>query len=283
MAYGEEFYGEGVYGGLFGSLSMDPGPPPPAYPTPPLDRARIVYDNLALTATVTASSQVADRPASLLKSPARWKKWRSATGTGAQWVEFAFAMQVVQAVVLVDWKAHTGGSAKAQYWDGAAWQDFGTFSLPSFNPTGVTSVWDEDGTITDRIRVYFTNTATANDYVELGVVLVGAYLEPSATVSDGFEIVLQDPSVQVRSVDGQMEAQTRTPFHVAQGTFEHLTSADREGIARMLAVVGKHRPWFFAIDPTDLNQQLYCTLLDLPYQHVQQGYWTLPIAVEEVR
>jgi hypothetical protein len=47
-------------------------------------KARFVYENKALDATVTASSELANRPASYLKSSARWKKWRSSTSTGDQ-------------------------------------------------------------------------------------------------------------------------------------------------------------------------------------------------------
>lgn len=195
MSYGDEFYAEGAYGGLFGALTMDPGTPStPEYPPPPTDRARIIYDNLALTSTITANSQVSDRPASYLKSAARWKKWRSATSTGDQWARFDFASHLVQGIALVDWRAHAGGTVKAEYWTGSTWADFATFTLPTFNPTRVVSVWVAGGVVTTRIRIYFTNTGAVSDYVELGVVLVGEYLEPSATLSDGFEMDLHDPS-----------------------------------------------------------------------------------------
>ncbi len=250
----------------------------------PSSRARFVSTNRALTATITASASVADRPASYLSNTARWKRWRSTTTTGNQTVDFDFgSSQLVQVVALVDWKAHTGGTIKAQTWNGAAWVDFGTFAQPSPNPTGITTVWNVSGVSTTKVRVLFTNTASASDYVELGVVVAGAYFEPTATVSDGFEMTLVDPSVLVASVDGQAEALTRTEYHVIRGEFERLPASDLTEFRALFASVGTRVPFLVAVDPDSASEIFYARFLALPISHVLQNTWTVGLELQEAR
>lgn len=249
-------------------------------------KARIAYANLATAAgtTITASSEVVDRPASFLKSPARWKKWRSAASTANQTVTLAFAgAQTVQVVALVDWRAHAGGSIVAHTWTGSAWAVFGTFVLASPNPTGVIALWHTTGVSTTQVRLTFGNTTAVNASVEIGVVVAGPYFEPSHTLSDGFEIAPVDPSIIVASLDGQEEAQSRRAYHVARGTFEVLGAADLAGFRAAFAAVGHTRPLLFAIDPATPNEMLYGRLTDTPYEHQYQNTWTFPVQVREVR
>lgn len=250
----------------------------------PLTRARLVYDNIALTSTITASASVADRPVSYLASPARWKKWRSTTTTGNQNVDFVFSSQSVQCVALVDWKRHgTAGTITAQYWNGASYVTFSAFTLPTFNPTRVIAVWLPAGQTTTRIRILFTNVGAVSDYVEVGAVIIGRYIEPVSTLVDGFTLSLQDPSVLMSSVAGQTEAQQRPQFHVASGVFERLEDTDRVFFAQMFAAVGRYKPFLFAIDPADPDEMLYGRIEDLSYQHVLQSIWDVPLTVVEER
>lgn len=249
-------------------------------------RARFAYDNLVLAAgtTITASSEVADRPAEFLASPARWKKWRSETSTNDQTLTVDFGTaQTVKVVALVDWTAHAGGGIEAEYWDGDEWQAFGAFTLPSSNPTGVIAVWDETGVSTEQIRVTFDNTDGISAYVDLGVLLIGSYFEPSHTLSDGFEIEPVDPSVIVAAIDGQEEAQTRRVFHTARGTFEVLGAIDLAGFRALFQAVRHVRPFLFAIDPSAADEMLYARLERTPYEQQYQNAWTFPVQVREVR
>lgn len=247
-------------------------------------KARLAYQNLTLTATITASSELADRPAAFLKSAARWKKWRSASSTSDVTVEVDFgSAKTVKVIALVDWRAHTGGAILAETWDGSSWDAFGTFTLASPNPTGVIALWNTTGVSTTKIRVTFDNVAAADDYVEAGILLTGTYFEPSYTLSDGFELMPVDPSLIVASIDGQEEAQERTPYHVARGTFEVLGSADLAGFRAVFAAVGHRTPFLFAIDPEDDAELLYARLESSPYEHQYQDHWTFPVSLREAR
>jgi hypothetical protein len=251
-----------------------------------MSKTRLAYDNLAVATatTIAASGEVTTRPASFLKSLARWKKWRSTTTTGNQTVDFDFgSSQTIKAVLLADWKAHSGGTLKAQYWNGAAWVDFGTFTQASPNPTKVIALWNTAGQATTKIRLLFTNTGAVSDYVELGVVFIGSYVEPTYTLIDGFRLTPQDPSLVVAALDGQEESQARTVYHLASGTFEVEPGATLDACRVIFGAIGLHAPFFFAINPDDPDEILYGRLTELDYQHVYGDNWTIPVTVQEVR
>lgn len=249
-------------------------------------KSRIAYVNRVTSATLTASSEAASptRPASYLKSAARWKKWRSATSTADQNVVADFGTsQLVQVVALVDWKRHAGGAIRADYWDGAAYQLFGNFAIPSFNPTKVLTLWNPVGVSTSRIRAYFTNTAVVSDYVELGVLFAGAYYQPTYTVVDGFTVQLVDPSVIVAAVDGQEEAQSRTTFHRVAGLYDYMGQTDVDALRAVFASIGNRAPFLFAVDPDNNDEIVYGRLESIGLQHRAARNFNIPLAVQEAR
>lgn len=251
-------------------------------------KSRLAYVNLATAAatTVTASTEVTSpaRPASYLKSAARWKKWRSATSTADQWALFTFSgTQTVKVVAIVDWKGHTGGAIRAEYWDGATYQTFGTYSLPASNPTKLLTLWNTTGVSTTRIRIVFANTAVVSDYVELGVVVCGSYYQPTYTVIDGFRVTPIDPSVIMAAADGQEEAQTRTMFHQVTGGYDFMPDADFDGFRAVFTAVGSRNPFLFAVDPDDDDLNIYGRLVGITFGQRSGRNYDVPVTVQEVR
>lgn len=247
-------------------------------------KARFVYSNQALAATMTASASATARPAANLNNPARWKLWRSSTTTGDQNIVADFgSAKTIKAISLVDWLGHAGGVIRADYWDGATWVAFGTFTLPAFNPTKVITLWNTAGVSTSKVRIYFTNTATVSAYVEIGALVAGDYYQPTYTIVDGFQLEPVDPSLIVESVDGQEEAQARTGFHVAEGSFVDMPEADFDAFRVMFAANGRRKPLIFAIDPDDQDEVLYCRLNGMPIRHSYGDNWSIAVGVRESR
>lgn len=251
-------------------------------------KARFCYDNKALGATITASTAVADRPASYLANAARWKKWRSSTTTGDENVVFDFgSAQTVKAMLLVGWKRHgTAGTIKAEYWTGAAWAAFGggtgLFTLPADNPTGVVALFDTVGVSTAKVRVYFANVGAVSDYAELGVAFAGSYFEPAFNVSDGFAMERVDPSIIVASDGGNESAYQRAQFFACSGRFEYMSAANRASFVTMFSAVGTFKPLFLALDPGNPDEMMYCRFAEkLPAEHVVRSSYNVPISMKE--
>ncbi|MGE0463903.1 MAG: discoidin domain-containing protein [Vicinamibacterales bacterium] len=250
--------------------------------------ARFLYQN-RITAdgvTVTSSSELTNRPDDYLLSPARWKKWRSATGTGDQWVRFDLgSAQTFQAIALVGWRAHTGGAITVQAHSADLWSSptvDETLTLPSPNPTGVVVLWLSSVQTLRYVRILFENTGAADEYVELGAVHVAPIYEPTFNVSDDYSFDRTDLSRIVTSDQGHESADPKPQRFRFSGQFYRLPAADRSAFLTMFDAVGVHTPIVFAVDPDEADLTLYGRFLEtLRLPHVFQGDVTIPVELIE--
>lgn len=246
---------------------------------------RFAYANLCWGSGVTpnALSEATGFPAVNLSSGQRWKVWRSNTTTGDQWVEFVFTSASVTTVMLANWKKHgTSGTIKAQYWNGAAYVDYATFTLPSANPTKCVAVFG--GQTTTKIRIYFTNVGAVSDYVELGIAFAGTYLEPTTNVNEDLTFTRTDPSVIVPSVDGQEFVQSRSRFYALNSRFSYVSATDKLNLLAMYETNGVRTPLFYAVDITNPDEILYGRFAgDFPVTHLGVDRWEVLVPFQEKR
>jgi hypothetical protein len=255
-------------------------------------RARFLWENECVKSgvTITASGSATGYPSTYLANRARWKPWRSTTTTGNQNVVFDFGTaKTITAVCLVNWRKHgTTGTIKAEYWTGAAYAAFdagtGLFTLPSSNRTRVVGLWYTPGRSTSRIRITFTNTGAVSDYVEVGVCVAGAYVEPAVTLTDDLRFDYTDPSSNVASDDGQEVARQRTKFLALATEYVAITAADKNNFFTMFDTVGCTLPFIYAVDATDADQVVYGRLTAiLPAAHQTFNRWNVSVPFLEVR
>lgn len=250
-------------------------------------KASIAYDNLAWkpATLLTASSSATGYDVANLASPARWQKWRSATSAANQNADFDFASSKnVTLVAMTDVVAHAGGTVKAQYWDGAAWQDLAVIVVPSVNPTGVVAAFLTTSLFGQRIRVLFTNTGAVSQAVEIGSVFIGTYLQPSISIARGYGLQLVDPSVVSRSVGGQRSADKRRQYwHLRGAAFDFEPEFERAALVAHAREVGTHTPFFFAINPDDPSYLMFYARFDETpnFQHVTVQRFGVPFSLTE--
>jgi hypothetical protein len=249
--------------------------------------ARFIWDNAVAAANIAASAEASGYPASYLNNRARWKPWRSTATTGNQTVTATFTSRLVQAVAIVNYLAHTGGTIKAEYWTGAAFAAFdggtGLFTLPASNRTRLAVLWFPAGRTTTQIRITFTNTGAVNMAVELGALVIGPYFEPTIGLTDDLGFDYQDPSNVIETPGGQELANERQKYLGLNTVFEYLTAADRNNFLTMFDTVGVTKPLIYAVDPTNVDQIVYGRFLQLPLRHQVIDQWTIQLPFKEVR
>lgn len=254
-----------------------------------MGQSRYAFVNPLQGATITASSETTDRPATYLASPYRWKKWRSATDVVDQWVKFDLgSAQSLQAFLLADWTAHAGGKIWAQANATDAWGAPTVnelFTLPASNVTRVIGVWLPAAQSLRWVRFLFENTGAANAYVDLGVAFAGAYFEPSVNLTDDFSLTRTDPSVITATPDGQESAVEYGKFFDVAAVYEDVAAADKASFLDLFDTVGVSRALFFAVDPDDADLTFYGRFLRIPdLQHrLLLTQWDLKIDFREVR
>jgi hypothetical protein len=254
-------------------------------------KSRFAWNNL-LTASgvvISSSSEATGYSDDYLASAARWRKWRSATGTGDQWVKFDLGSNKnFQVLAAMNARIHTGGTLRAQANAADAWgaptvND--VFTVPSPDLTKVLADWLSAVQNLRWIRFYFTNTGAVNEYVELGAVFAGTYFEPTKAVAAGSpQVAPMDPSPTRRAVGGQRSAVRRAKFHVVPGQFWVVSAADQSNFRQMFDTVGGTEPLILSLDPADPSSTFYGVLEgSLPLQHYARDIYTLPFKfVEDV-
>jgi len=251
--------------------------------------ARIAWQNL-LTASgvvISSSSEATGYVDDNLANPLRWKKWRSATQNADQWVKFDLgANKNFQVIAGMNAKLHSsGGTLKAQanatdVWTTPTVND--TLSVPSPDLTKVLADWLGSVQNLRWIRYYFTDVGGVSDYVELGAVFAGTYLEPTRSVSDGVSITRIDPSVQRVAIGGQRSAVIRPKYHRATGRFDVQTASARDDLRTLYETVGAAVPAIFTVDPSSPSLTLYGTLqASLDATDSSPNLWRVPIDFTE--
>ena len=250
--------------------------------------ARLLATNLtwASGASVAASSAATGYPASNLLSPKRTTVWRSSTSTGDQTVTGTLASAIaIAAVALVNWKAHsTGGTIKVETKNGGgAYAAFGggsgLFTLPATNRTRLVILFGS-ATATD-VKITYTNVGVANDYVELGVLFVAAYVEPSTNIADALNYTIVDPSIVKRTEGGQRQTWTRTKYLTLQSSWSYLSASDKDALLAIYDAVGVGTPIIFALVPTNVDQIVYGYLQTSAAKHEVIDQWTYGPMFEE--
>lgn len=252
--------------------------------------ARLAWNNLLTVSgvTISSSSEAAGHVDDNLAHPARWKDWRSATGTSDQWWKADLgANKNFQLLAVMNAKLHTGGTLKAQANASDVWTSptvDHTLTIPSVNYTAVLADWLSSVQNLRWIRFYFTNTGAVNEYAQIGAVFAGTYLEPSRSVSPSLSVRRVDPSVHRYATGGQRSSLVRSKFHEVSGTFPLQTVSARQDQRALYETVGATTPIIFALDPNDPSLIFYGTLQQtLTAEHTGPDLWDLPIDfVEDV-
>lgn len=253
--------------------------------------ARLAYANL-LTASgvvISSSSETTGYVDDNLASPARWKKWRSASGTGDQWWKADLgANKNFQVLACMNAVLHAGGTLKAQanatdVWTSPTVND--TLTVPSPDFTQVIADWLSSVQNLRWIRFYFTNVGAVNAFVELGAVFAGTFLEPPVSIAPGQKIVRVDASVNRYAIGGQRSTVVRPKHHELSGLFRLQTAAARDNLRSAFEAIGSGVPCIFAADPGSPAMTWYGTLEDLTAGHVPTSadLWDVPFQfVEDV-
>lgn len=253
--------------------------------------ARLAYTNLLTVSgvVITSSSEATGYVDDNLASPARWKKWRSATDVVDQWVKFDLGSnKSLTVLAAISARVHTGGTLRAQAhatdtWGAPTVNEL--LTIPSPDYTGVVAAWIAAQSLR-WVRFYFTNTGAVNEFVELGVAFVGTYLQPSISIAPGLGVRRVDPSEQRRAIGGQRSTVVRSKFHEVSGLFRLQSASARDDLRTAFDTNGASIPAVFAPTPGTAGLTFYGTLVpDLAATHhdTSADLWSVPFGfVEDV-
>lgn len=234
---------------------------------------RIVYDNLADTAsTLSASTAAAGMPAGNLLTDAKTRAHRS-TGTSVGYTLTWSSVQTVGAAALPACNltssatiqvrlfsdtactvllADSGAYAACPDWTPKLWNWSQPLNVNAFAYGGAakTVVWLPTQPATVRgCKIDLVDTSNPAGYIDCARLVVGPYWEPAYNADFGAEFTLVDTTTNERNAAGDLLADAGTVNEMASLSLSWMTPADRTALMALVRNVGTRRNFLLSLFP----------------------------------
>jgi hypothetical protein len=238
------------------------------------------YNNLFDSATLTASSEDSDFPASNLQHAFRTKVWRTAGATAgtANLVIDHGSAKAVTAIILTNYNwASAPGTFDLEFNATDAWgAPSATVDLTSVfavtpdtygNRNVILSTFASKSYRYNRLNIVYSPGATPTDW-DLGRIFIGTYFEPTNDYRYQHSEKIIDPSYISQSVGGQDHVDEISKYRTKDVFFVGETYAQWQSFQLLMTTVGFSKDLFVAFDPTSYSNEMtwYCKMTDFNQQ-----------------
>lgn len=260
-----------------GNLNSAP-PPPPEVPT---QHMRMIYDNAADRATLTASSTAGTLAAANLKTDSKGKVWRS-TGATATLTATWSQLETIGGAVLATCNLEPGDTIRLRGYtntgDAIPAVDTGAVDTLALGGAGNAAAYEGANyarawcaqTPVRKLVIDINSTGNPAGYIEAARLIAGAYWSPENDTDRGMNVTPQDASAQYRTQGGTLCFEAGAKYKELAVPLSLMTPADRAMFWKIVNRNGKTLPLFVSIfpesDDAELEQahQAYCALTDMP-------------------
>jgi hypothetical protein len=229
---------------------------------------RFLWNNLADSAAVTASSSAADHPVSNIGI--RWpgRTWRS-TGVAAEWVKFNLgSAQNIKALIIFNHNFQLGATVKIQANSSDDWAAPPIDVTLTVTAEKITYYWAASQAY-QWWRISIADAGNPDGYVEIGRVFLGGYFEPTRNHDNNWSMPWIDPSVISASTGDQASADVKPGHYEFSFNFPSIKYPDNETFDIIGKTLGKYKPFFITRDPSNLLTTYYVrSMVDWDVQHI---------------
>ncbi len=219
----------------------------------------VAWNNLALTATLTAASEAANMLVGKLQQKDTRRNWRSGAVTSTSiFIDFGSA-QSIDTLALLNTNLLADGTYRLR--------------LSIADPTCVTAAYDS-GTIAGAVDPNYKNLIhlapavqagnryarldlsqpTVATYLEAGFLFVGLRTSFAYNYAYGAQITQVDPSIQKPTKGGQTNVMFRNKFRRWELPFDFITKVQRWSLVEQIDLLnGVSLPVLFILDPSSSN------------------------------
>lgn len=208
-------------------------------------------------ATITSSSEETNLPDDNVVDAFVSKVWR-ATGDSSEWIKFDLGSAVnIKMVGLFNHNLSSGATVKLQANATDVWTSPSYDVTLTWNAYKIVKFLDE----TYRWwRITFADGSNPDNYIEVGRIVGGDYLEPTYNIVDGFTKGLVDPSY-IKPVEGlETYASARSKYWTYTLSWLWLTRAVQDDLQDMFETIGTTERLVVSLDPTNYpsKDSIYC-------------------------
>lgn len=236
---------------------------------------RIVWDNAASRATITASTQAGAFTASKLKSPSRSSVWRATGNTATLTLAWPSDENIAcvslpmcnlsptatvrvrllnsASAVLYDSGLVTAASADAAKLIG--WTAAQAASAYSFGGGNCATLWFAKRAVRS-LTIDIADTNNLQGYVEAVTVVAGDYWSPKLNPAWNPSLSLNDSTKHSRTDAGSLRSDMGFRFRKLNLNLANMVDSDRGDITAILRAVGLFNPMFVSLFPEDTDKRL---------------------------
>lgn len=273
---------------------------------------RILYNNLADTATITASTSAASFPTTNMQADIKGITWRS-TSTVSNTITINWAANQTIGVLAMPFTNLTNtATINTTFWSGqngtgTSLYTTGTITAVPYNlvtwgtvATGVNAYSYGGGsavrvytpsilTTVQSITITLVDGSNAQGYMEVSRIICGTYWSPTYNTEFGLTIDYVDQSTQSRSQAGNIITDIGPIHKVLNFTLSYLQKADRNMLLQIMKLNGMRNALFISLFPSDADiekeftYQIYGKLSsNATISHPMYSQYASSITIEEV-
>lgn len=268
---------------------------------------RILYRNLADSATITTTGTAAGYPATNLQTDTKGLVWRS-TSTSATTITVAWASdQTINCVFLPFTNLTTTSTIRVvlKTSGGTSIYDSGTvsavpYSLSTWTTTTNSNMYSYG--LGTSVRIYTSNQTTVRSmeitlvdgsntqgYMEVSRILCGSYWGLTYNVEYGLDVSYNDRSSSTRSQNGNLIIDNGTVSKSISFSLGYMSTTDRNLLIQLFRQHGTKRPLMVSLFPADSDKEkeavyeIYGILQDSgTISHPVYSQYTSSIKIEEI-
>lgn len=274
-----------------------------------VNNLRVIYQNIADTSTITASSTAGVTTTDNLKKDAKSLIWR-ATGTGATLTVSFGGLKTIRGVVLPFTNltalakitvTPTGGTGTTPITDLLACPYKQTDSWDSaYLPQGANSyaygsgtyarAWFPTAQTCTGLTIAISDSTNPAGYVEASRLIIGDYWSPTYNTSFGLVSAPKSLSANSRTESGDLVTNRGIQYNTMSFDLTWLTAADRAIFTKIIKSNGINKPLLISLFPDatedfDKEQtfQIYGKLTSMPdLTHSMYSIYGSKIDIEEI-
>ena len=246
-----------------------------------MSNARFLYTFKFDDAVITSSSEVSGLPDDNAVHDFVARKWRT-TGDTGQWIKFdqGSAKKITMAA-LFGHNLTSGATVTIQANSEDSWEAPSYSQAMTWNEKAIVKFIDETY---QWWRITFEDGSNPDEYIEIGRICAGEYIEPDVNVSENVSKQLIDPSVKEGNQGKQGNVITRPKYRAFSVEFTGIARAQQDQLSAMFEAVGNTGPLVFALDPDNYPEEdtIYCEIqTQLGYALGALAYGDVSLVFEE--
>jgi hypothetical protein len=246
-----------------------------------MSKLRVIYQNLADTATITASSTASGYPVTNLQTDTK-STWHRSTSAGTVTYTLNWGTaQTIGGIVLPCTNLSKNASILVRFYDGANTQlNSGTIATTACvdspiqswtNPNGnqfvygavSKSAWwlEQQSSVVRKVEIQLQDSSNPAGYIDCARIICGPYWQPKYTADrQNLSVTSTDTTENTRTDSGSLVSDQGFVYDELQFSMSTLEDLDRDELVKLLQRVGTSRYLLFSVFPDNNNsrtEQLY--------------------------